>query len=68
MYAVAEMLVVNPGNHLCCHFDAELHRETLDTLFFALGGSRSQTINHILWDVDAEDILVHVFGHIILQP
>ena len=63
MYAVAEMLVVNPGNHLCCHFDAELHRETLDTLFFAFGGSRSQTINHILRDVDAGDILVHVFSH-----
>ena len=32
------------------HFDAELHRETLDPLFFAFGGSRSQTINHILRD------------------
>ena len=27
---------------------------------FAFGGSRSQTINHILRDVDAGDILVHV--------
>ncbi len=42
MYAVAEMLVVNPGNHLCCHFDAELHQGAMIPFSFCL---RRQPVN-----------------------
>ena len=63
MHAVAELFVLDLGDHLRRHLDTELHRQTLDALLLALGGSRRQLVDHILRHGDAGDVLVHVARH-----
>ena len=63
MDAVAQMLVLDLRDHLRCHLDAELHGNTLDTLFLALGCRCGKLVDHILRHRDAGDVFVHVPRH-----
>jgi len=63
VHAVAELFILDPGDHLRRHLDAELGGQTLDALFLADGGLGREPVDHLLRHRDAGDVLIHVFGH-----